>query len=76
MQTNPSGTTWSRKRRRNSSTVEVHDLHVVPVGVVAPAEADAAIGDGDEPVIGERDAVGGAAEVGEHVVGPAKGGLQ
>jgi hypothetical protein len=27
--------------------VEVHDLHAVPVGVVAPAEADAAVGEGN-----------------------------
>jgi hypothetical protein len=54
---------------------EGHDLHAVPVGVVAPAKPDGAIGDGDEPIVGERDAVGVAAEIGEHMVGPGEGRL-
>jgi len=56
--------------------VERHDFHAVAVGRVAPAEADAIVGEGEEPVVGERDAVGVAAEVGEHVRGPREGGLQ
>jgi len=43
------------------------DLHAVGVGVVAPAEADAAAGEGEQPVVGEGHAVRVAAEVGEHV---------
>src|SRR3989442_13767190 len=55
--------------------VEVHDLQAVAVGVVTPPEADAAVGDGDEAVVGERDAVGVAAEIREHMVGPGEGRL-
>jgi hypothetical protein len=29
--------------------VEVHDLHAVPVGVVTPAKANPALGEGDDP---------------------------
>jgi hypothetical protein len=52
---------------------EFHHLPAVPVGVVAPAEADATIAEGERPVVGERDAVGVAAEIGEHVLGPREG---
>jgi hypothetical protein len=53
--------------------IEVHDLHAVAVGVVAPAEADPAVSQREEPVVGERDAVGVATEVGEHVLGASEG---
>jgi len=56
--------------------LEVHDLHAIAIGVVAPPKVDAAVGDGEQPVVGERDAVGVAAEVGEHMFRPANGGLQ
>jgi len=39
---------------------ERHDLHAVPVGVVAPAKADAAVDDGEPPVVGESTAVPGS----------------
>jgi hypothetical protein len=55
--------------------VEVHDLDAVAVGVVPPAEADATVGEGEEPVVGEGDAMGVAAEVGEHVLGTREGRL-
>jgi hypothetical protein len=40
---------------------ELHDLETVAIGVVTPAEADAAIGEGNEPIVGEGDAMGVAA---------------
>jgi len=54
---------------------EVHRLHAVTVGVVAPAESDDAVVQGEEAVVAEGDAVGVAAEVGEHLRGAAEGGL-
>ena len=54
---------------------ELHDLHTVAVGVVAPAQADATVADGEQAVVGERNAVGVAAELGQHVLGPGEGGL-
>ncbi len=38
-------------------------------------EGDRAVGDGLDAVIGESDAMGVAAEVGEHVIGAAEGTL-
>ena len=76
MRMKPRGTTWSRKRRRNSSAVERHDLHAVVVGVVLPAKADAAVAVIDEPIIRERDAVGVAPEVVEHLLGAGEGPLR
>src|SRR5712691_5211323 len=55
--------------------LELHDLHAITVGVVAPAEADAAVGEGEEPVVGDRDPVRVAPEVGEHVIRAGEGGL-
>ena len=55
--------------------LELHDLAAVAVGVVAPPKADAALGCGEQPVVGERDAVGVVAEVGEHLLGPGEGRL-
>ena len=52
--------------------LEVHDLHAIAIGVVAPPKVDAAVGDGEQPVVGERDAVGVAAEVGEHMFRPGE----
>jgi hypothetical protein len=56
MRTKPSGTMWSRKRRRNSSASSSMTL-TRSVSIVAPAETDAALGKGDEPVVGEGDAI-------------------
>ena len=55
--------------------VERHDLHAVVVGVVLPAESDAAVAVIDEPIIRERDAVGVATEVVEHLLGTGEGPL-
>ena len=56
--------------------LERHDLHAVVVGVVLPAEPDAAVAVIDEPIIRERDAVGVATEVGEHLLGAGEGPLR
>ncbi len=40
---NPAGRMWSRKRRMNSTASSVHDLGLVPVRVILPLEAHAAI---------------------------------
>src|SRR2546427_11400579 len=55
--------------------IEVHDLDAVAVGVVAPAEADTVIGDGDEPLVGDGDTVRVAAEIGEYMFGAGEGRL-
>ena len=54
---------------------EVHDLHAIGIGVVAPAKADATLGEGEQALVGDGDAVGVAAEVGEHVLGAGEGGF-
>ena len=52
--------------------VEGHHLGLVPLAVIAPLEADPGPVDGDEPAVGDRHAVGVAAEVGEHLLGRAE----
>jgi hypothetical protein len=51
-----------------------HDPDLTAVGVVLPAKRDAVVGDVDEPMIGNRDAVRVTREVVQHVT-PPKGGL-
>jgi hypothetical protein len=43
--------------------------------VVLVAEADAALIEGDEPAVGDGDAVGVTGEIGEHRLGPGEGRL-
>ena len=76
MRMKPRGTTWSRKRRRNSSAVERHHLHAVVVRVVLPAKPDAAVAVIDEPIIRQRDAVGVPTEIVEHLLGTGEGPLR
>ncbi len=55
---------------------EAHDFEAVAVGVVPPAKLDLPILPGDEPVIGQGDAVGVAAQVGEDLGGASEGPLR
>jgi hypothetical protein len=52
---------------------EGHHLRLAVVTIVLPAEADAAIGHADQARIGDRDAMRVAPEIGQHLLGPAKG---
>ena len=54
---------------------ERHGLEAVRLAVVFLAEADAAVRDGEEAVVGDRRAVGVAAEVGEDAGGNVEGRL-
>ena len=54
---------------------ERHDLGIAALTIVAPAEADVAVVEIDQPAIGDRDAMGVAAEIGQHLRGAPKGGL-
>ena len=69
----PRGTTWRRKRRRNSSACERQDLHAVVVSVVFPTKPDAAVAVIDEPIIRQGDTMRVAPEVVEHLVGAGEG---
>src|SRR5206468_1588703 len=51
---------------------ERHDLHAVAVGVVSPAEAHDSVGVADEPLVGDRDAVGVPTEVLEELGRPGE----
>ena len=55
--------------------VERQRAHLAPVPIVLPPKRDRVVGDGDEPVIGDGDAVGVPREVVQHVGGAAKGRL-
>ena len=56
--------------------LERHDLHAVVVGIVLPAEPDAAVAMIDEPIIRQRDAVGVSTEVVEDLLGAGEGPLR
>ena len=48
-----SGTTWSRKRRRNSSAGRTITLLAVAIGVVAPAEVNDALAQGEDALVAD-----------------------
>jgi hypothetical protein len=52
---------------------ERHHSLVISVGIVSPAEGDLMVGEGNETVVGEGDAVGVAGEVAEDMMGTAEG---
>jgi hypothetical protein len=54
---------------------ERHDLVGCVLAIVAPAEADVAILDLDQAAVGDRDAMGVAAQIGEHLLGTPNGRL-
>ena len=56
--------------------LEREDLHAVVVGVVLPAEPNAAVAVIDEPIIGQRHAVGVPAEIVEHLFRAGEGPLR
>lgn len=55
--------------------VESHDLLVIGVAIVLPPEGDRTVVEGEDAAIGEGDAVGVAAEVGQYVLGSDGRGL-
>lgn len=59
----------------NSSADTVMKPLLVAVGVVPPSKRDLIAVERDEAVVGNCDAVGVAAKVADHLVGPTKGGL-
>ena len=56
--------------------VERQRAHLAAVAIVLPPKRDGVVGDGDEPVIRDGDAVGVPREVVQHVGGAAKGRLR
>jgi hypothetical protein len=54
----------------NSSTASVIGLSVC--SVVLPGEADLAVGERDQPAVGDGDAMGVTAELGKHLFGAAE----
>src|SRR5438270_7232278 len=75
MRWKPSGRTWSRKRRMNSSAPRVITFLLVVVAIILPAEADPALGKTDQAAVGDGDAMGIAAEIIEHLLGSAERAL-
>src|SRR2546426_11361851 len=75
MRWKPSGSTWSRNRRMNSSAARVMVFVPVVVAVVLPAERHVAVVDGKEPMIRDRDPVGVPAHVVQDLPGSTEGRL-
>src|SRR3974390_361057 len=52
--------------------IERHRFGLAGLSIVLPGEGDVAIGECDEPAVGDGDAMGVAAEIGEHLFGAAE----
>jgi len=57
---------WSRDR---------HHSLVISVGIISPAEGDMIVGEDDEAMVGDGDAMGVAGEIAEDMMGTAEGWL-
>ena len=75
MRTKPGGSTWSRKRRKNSSTARVIRRCWLPCAESLQRKVTWLSREGDQAVIGDRHAVGVAAEITENVFGTTEGRL-
>lgn len=53
--------------------VKGHDADAVVVSGIAPAKAYLAVFEGEEPSVGDGDAVGVASQILQHLLGPAEG---
>ena len=52
-----------------------HDLLLAAVSIVSPAEGDAIVLEGHEPMVGDGDAMGVASQIVENMFGAAEGRL-
>ena len=52
-----------------------HEPFLVAVGGIAPAEGDVAIGESDQPAVGNGDAMGIGAEIAQHMLRATEGSL-
>jgi hypothetical protein len=55
--------------------LELHDLCRAVLAIVFPREGDMIVVECDEPAVGDRDAMGVAAEIGQDLCGSAEGPL-
>ena len=54
---------------------ERHDLGLAVMAIILPAEGDMLVSYADQAGVGDRDAMGVAAEIGQHLSGTAEGRL-
>ena len=54
---------------------QTHEPLLVAVSGVAPAESDVAIGESNQPAVGDGDTMGVCAEIAQHMLRAAEGGL-
>jgi len=72
MRWKPSGKAWSRKRRMNSSGFRLMVFYGAVVAIVLPGEPDIFVVAGLDAAVGDGDAMGVAAEIGENLRGSAE----
>ena len=72
MRWNPVGQAVEQEAADELGCVERHQLALVRLSIVAPAEPDPGLVDGHEPAVGDRHAMGVAPEIGEDLVGGAE----
>src|SRR5215211_321318 len=66
-----SGSVCNRNRDELAG-IEGHHLGLAARSVVFPGEADFAVGEREQPAVGDGDAMGVMAEIGQHLLGPAE----
>src|ERR1019366_10259536 len=55
--------------------IQSHEPPLVAMGGVSPLEGDVALGESDQPAVGDGDAMGVGAEITQHMFRPSEGAL-
>ena len=75
MRTKPRGSRCKQEAAQELIDRQGHEPLLVAVSGVSPAEGDVAIGESNQPVVGDGDAVGVGAEIAQHVFRSTEGRL-
>ena len=67
MRTKPGGSRWSREAAKELIDWQSHEPLLVAVRGIAPSEGDVAIGEGNQPAVGDGDAMSIGAEITQHM---------
>ena len=72
---NKAGAHMQQETAQEFLGLDRHHSLVISVGIISPAEGDLVVGEGDQAMVGDGDAVSVAGEIAEDMMGPPNGGL-
>ena len=73
MRTKPRGEHMQQEAAQELWRCDGHHSFVIAVGIISPAESDLVVGEGDQAMVGDGDAMSVAGEIAEDMMGTAEG---